>query len=376
MPRSSVSLTLLDARRFHRRAVGLDKPAASLAEALERLGFVQIDPLNVCGRMHDLILRNRVAGYTEGGLMRFLHGGDGRDEGPTLSGQRGGFEHFLPGSGILVGLPFDAWPRLHPVFEERKRRNSGYFSRLTPPEERLAQRILAEIRDRGPLSSDAIDHDEKAVTAWGSKGRSAKVVLEKLFAHGLVLISERRRFRRIYDLPERIIPGKIFQAPAASAEDVRQWSVCMRLKQRRLVSLRPEERRQVADLIAEVRVEDGPSLCVLAEDLPLLERPNDSEDQTPRLLAPLDPLIYDRRLTSRLWGFDYTWEVYTPAAKRVRGYYALPVLRGTELAGHVEPRFDRGRGRITVLSRRLRRGVAAAGAVRELERFLKAAASR
>lgn len=92
----------------------------------------------------------------------------------------------------------------------------------------------------------------------------------------------------------------------------------------------------------------------------------------PRLLAPLDPLIYDRRVTRALWDFDYTWEVYTPPAKRVRGYYALPLLSRGELAGHVEPRLDAKAGRLEVLSKSIRRGHASAAAVKELARFLGA----
>lgn len=91
---------------------------------------------------------------------------------------------------------------------------------------------------------------------------------------------------------------------------------------------------------------------------------------SPRLLAPLDPLIYDRRLTQKLWGFDYTWEVYTPAAKRTRGYYALPILAGTELVGHIDAKADRPRRKLTVVSRSVRRGYRAASTVREFARWL------
>ncbi len=371
MPRPPLCLTPLEARRFHRRAVGLDETASPVAAILKRLGYVQIDPLNVCGRMHDLILRNRVPGYTEGGLMRHLHGSQGLERSTARREMRGGFEHILPGSGILVGFPFNAWPFLQPAFEDRRRRKSGYFARLSPPEERLADRILEEIRERGPLSSDEIDHDEKAVTGWGSRGRRAKIVLEKLFAHGRVLISARRGFRRIYDLPENVLPADVWRSTGVDLEEARRWSIHMRVRQRRLISLRAEEKALLGDLVTEVQVAEGPRLWCLTEDLPLLESHAGTEDPTPRLLAPLDPLIYDRRLTSKLWDFDYTWEVYTPAAKRVRGYYTLPVLKGTCLIGHVEPRFDRELGRISVVSRKLKRRTAIAGAVRELETFLR-----
>ena len=89
-----------------------------------------------------------------------------------------------------------------------------------------------------------------------------------------------------------------------------------------------------------------------------------------KLLAPLDPLIYDRRLTRRLWSYDYTWEVYTPPAKRVRGYYALPVLAGIELVGHIDPKVDRVNKKLMVVNRSVHRGVRVAGAVSELARFL------
>ena len=90
----------------------------------------------------------------------------------------------------------------------------------------------------------------------------------------------------------------------------------------------------------------------------------------PRLLAPLDPLIYDRRVTAALWGFDYTWEVYTPPLKRVRGYYALPVLAGTDIVGHVDPKADRAARKLVVVSRRIRRGHVVGPATREFAQWL------
>ena len=106
----------------------------------------------------------------------------------------------------------------------------------------------------------------------------------------------------------------------------------------------------------------------MPEDLPLLDATPAPPE--PRLLAPLDPLIYDRRLTRRLWNFDYTWEVYTPPARRVRGYYALPVLAGLELVGHVDPKADRENRKLKVVNRSIRRGHRTAAAVSELALFL------
>src|SRR6187399_2948819 len=98
-------LDSVTARRFMRRALLLDEPAPDVASALAHHGYIQIDPINVCGRMHDLILRNRVTGYREGDLMRHLHGEEGA---PHLAEKRTAFEHHLPGKNILVALTQDA----------------------------------------------------------------------------------------------------------------------------------------------------------------------------------------------------------------------------------------------------------------------------
>ena len=81
-------------------------------------------------------------------------------------------------------------------------------------------------------------------------------------------------------------------------------------------------------------------------------------------------MIYDRRVAAALWDFDYTWEVYTPPHKRVRGYYALPVLAGTEIVGHVDPKADRAARKLIVQARSLRRGYSAAAPLRELALWL------
>src|SRR5439155_5885513 len=126
------------------------------------------------------------------------------------------------------------------------------------------------------------------------------------------------------------------------------------------------EYRRVTDLVQPLAVEGCSPLYCLAGDVRLLDS---AETPTaPKLLAPLDPLIYDRRLTRQLWNYDYTWEVYTPTVRRVRGYYALPVLVDAELVGHVDPKADRANQKLKILNRSLRRGHRAATAVRELAR--------
>jgi uncharacterized protein YcaQ len=138
------------------------------------------------------------------------------------------------------------------------------------------------------------------------------------------------------------------------------------------VALKRDEIPLVAELTQRVEIADCPPLFCLRTDVPVFaETAAPSERASaPLLLAPLDPLIYDRRVTSSLWNFHYTWEAYTPLHKRQRGHFALPVLAGTEIVGYVDPKADRSAGRLRVVSRSIRRGHKFAPAVAGLARFL------
>jgi len=370
-----ITLSAAQARRFALQALGLTRPHTTVAEVLAHHGYVQIDPINVCGRMHDLILRPRLAGYREGDLMRFVHG-----EAETLpSERRAAFEHHLPSTGILVVLENEAWPYLQAAMRARSRRTGAWSGRLTAREAELATRLLAEIAARGPLGSDAIEDKRAGVRTWGT-ATLVKATLQKLFFHGRLLIARREAGRRLYDLPERVLPAAVLARPPATEAEVVRWEATLKLRQRRLTALKRTELAAVADLVQPVRVEGAPLLYALRTDAALLEgardpakgNGNEAVEAVARLLAPLDPLIYDRAVTRALWGFDYTWEVYVPLPKRKRGYYALPLLAGDALVGHVDPKADRKAGKLNAVSRDVRRGHAAGAgvALKELARFL------
>lgn len=377
-----LSLDPLTARRFMRHALLLDEPAPDVGTALAHHGYIQIDPINVTGRMHDLILRNRVRGYREGDLMRHLHG-DGK---PRPAARRTAFEHHLPSAGTLVAFALDAWPHLLGTMRSRQHRTSAWSGRLSPRQKELVPTLLAEIAVRGPLSSEDFADTGRARSFWGASTQ-AKATLQKLFFHGRLLIARRGEGnRRYYDLPERVLPAAILRLPASKKQETARWEALLKLRQRRLVLLKRQELALVGDLVQPVKIEGLPLLHCLKSDRPLLESVTQPPDGFPKsnilkprpeaafhhpiLLAPLDPLIYDRRLTSALWDFDYTWEVYVPPTKRKRGYYALPVLAGTELVGHVDPKAERERKRLRIISRVVRRGHRVTGAVRVLAGWL------
>lgn len=363
MPRA-LHVTPATARRFMQRALLLDQPAATIGSALAHHGFVQIDPINVCGRMHDLILRNRVSGYREGDLMRHVHGDE---DAPLPAEQRVAFEHHQPATGNLVVFEPEAWPHLLAAMRARTRISSSWSGRLTKAESALVPRIMAAIAERGPLASDAFSDVGQSRQIWG-QATLPKATMQKLFFHGELLIARRKGSRRFYDLPERVLPAAILKLPKPKPKETARWEAHLKLRQRRLALLKRAELAAIEDLVQPVQIDGGPLLHCLREDVPLFE--SAAIRQPPRLIAPLDPLIYDRRVTQAVWDFDYTWEVYTPPARRVRGYYALPVLSNDELVGHVDPKADRPNRKLTIVSRKIRRGHAAATAVRELAQFL------
>ncbi len=357
MSEPALKLSREVARRFLVRALALAEPHAGVAAALSYHGYVQIDPINVCGRMHDLILRPRVAGYREGELLAYVHG-EGRP----------GVEHFLPEANVLSAFPREAWRYLAARMRWRREQPDGRFP---AKEERFASWILEEIRDRGPLTSAEIEHDARATTGWGTDGRMVKVMLERLFSRGRVLIAGRTpHFHRRYDLPERVVGPELAAQEPATAEELARWSIVTRLRQRRLVALKRGDLARVEDLVHVARIDDGPPLMCLRDDAVHFEENGGAPALPPVLLAPLDPILYDRGLARRIWDLHYTWEVYTPPEKRVRGYYALPVLAGGGIVGHVDPKADRAARKLKVMSRQISGRVAVSGAVKELAGFL------
>ncbi len=322
-----------------RRALNLDQPLATTAEAIRYHGYVQIDPIDVCGKMHDLILRNRVKGYRRDDLLKTLY----------QAGPRQFFEHYIPGRGILVALPVEDYRFLQSHMKQR-RTGSGYGGAMDASQKRMAAKILARIRDEGPLGAAHFTDSGRSTTGWGSGSTLAKTALDKLFFHGKLLISRRDNFRRIYDLPERVLPAEVLEAKPATPREIKRWLVLEKLHQRRLALLSPAQKTLVKDVAAEVNVNGQGGLFCLNEDAERLTAAMDGPEahSHPRLLGPLDPLIYDRNVTRRIWEFDYTWEVYTPPTKRVRGYYALPVLAGNRIVGHVDPKADRATGTLHV----------------------------
>jgi uncharacterized protein len=359
------SLSIRQARRLALAAQGLSgmratRPAsaASLRAALGRLGAVQIDSINVVARSHELVLAARAGAHDPAAFERVVYG------------RRTGFEHwghaasFLPVESFRWFLPRMAEMRAggHPWFRDTRSRHAEWYPR-----------VLERIRAEGPLAASAFREPDDARRGPWWDWAPAKGVLEDLFAQGELLVHDRVRFERRYDLAERVLPAASDLAPPTAAEAAVALTVTaagalgvatvadladyFRLP---LAATRAAvAEATAAGLLTRVEVEGWgkPAYVTAGARVPARVR------HPPVLLSPFDSLIWSRRRTERLFGFRYLLEVYVPPARRRYGYYTMPVLAGGELIARVDPKFDRARGRLVLRGLDVEDGVAQAEAV-------------
>ena len=357
-PRPEIEISADHARRFlvsrHMLAPprALASEATSVLRVIERLGLLQFDPLEVPGaRNHDLVLHNRIRDYRRGWAEEWLYGDERR-----LIEVYNKSLNILP----IEQLPHHAISWEHAATE--------YRDGILREQSKVADAILSTIERDGPLSTAAFKDHQHAVDWWWAPTSAARAVAEALFVTGRLGISRRDGNRRYYDLIERLVPAELL-ARRESEEDAHRHRLLSRYRAVGLLGLQapadviystgkaPERAAWTAQLIEEgllvpVAVEGmrGARL-MLTDEESILDATRDPTSVPPAVtfMAPLDPLIWDRRMLRDLFGFDYTWEVYVPAAKRRYGYYVLPLLFGDRLVGRIEPRLERRTGTLRIV---------------------------
>jgi uncharacterized protein YcaQ len=355
MPRDIEGLTetipLAAARRIALAAQGFGaaRPAAPvnaghMLRLLDRLGLHQIDSVNVVSRAHYLPAFARLGAYPRELLDRMAWGRPRRL-----------FEYWAHEASLL---PFD----LHPLLRWRMARAASgtglWRSMKVFAGERRgeAEAVLARIAAEGPLA--ASDFEGKGAGGWWGWSHR-KAALEYLFWAGRITTATRRNsFERVYDLPDRVLPKQVLALPTPSENDAQRALI--------LRSARALGVATAGDLRDYFRLSPGeaaPRIAELVEEGALLpvtvkgwrqpaflhagaRRPRRVEAQA--LLAPFDPLIWERSRTERLFGLRYRIEIYTPAEKRVHGYYVLPFLLRDRIAARVDLKSDRKAGLLLV----------------------------
>lgn len=330
-PPAPVSLSRADARRAmvrHHFA-----PAADLTTAFDRLRSVQFDPIAPVGCNHDLVLQARVPGYRVGDWMRYAY-----DE-----------RRIYDGWDKMASLvPYEGWP-LRRLFSDVSRRGEPRVFREHPD---AIEAILREIAERGPLLPRECEfqaHRPDWKDSWHGPGVTRQA-LRALWHTGQVMTTGRRNGQHLYDLTERVVPPDLLNAPKLPEEDARREIV---LERHRAVGLLrpgatyevwsnlilvPERKVHLARLVAEGEIVPVEIEGVAAHATPAFLAHLDLPSLEPGVtfVAPLDQLMWDRKMIAHLFGFDYTWEIYTPEAKRRWGYYVLPVRHGDALVARAE----------------------------------------
>ena len=350
-PMSSLEISSDHARRFlvHRHLLAppraLPAKPESVMAVVERLGLLQFDPLEVPGaRNHDLTLHARIGGYRREWCEAYLYGPD-----------RQLIELYNKSLNIL---PMHELPHYRIAWQ---RSATHYQGGILEEQADVAQAILRRLKADGPLSTASFGEHGHAVDWWWAPTRASRAVMEALFVTGRIGIARRDGNRRYYDLIERLVPSRLLEV-SESEEDAMTHRLLSRYRAVGLttnVGTQTEvmysagstaERAQRTERLVEERrllpvAVDGlkRTRYIIADEEPILELTADpgSVDAAVSFLAPLDPLVWDRRMLRELFGFDYLWEVYVPEAKRKWGYYVLPMLYGDRFVGRIEPRLDR-----------------------------------
>jgi uncharacterized protein len=302
--------------RAHATSKSLFQPT-TLSAALEKIAFVQADPIRSPARAQDLILRHRVKDYRAGDLERRY---------PALEIE----EDTLYAYGFL---PRGIWQLLQP----------RYTTGLRPFEKRILD-VVKRSGETHPRELEAHFGRRRTINAWGGYSAATTQTLERLRHRGLLRIARREKGVRIYE------PARPFDTSLTRAE---------RLERLVLITARilaPAPERTLRATVARFRRWGNPRATVdalirsggLARQTvdgvdyvwPALQNVGDDRPSRVRLLAPFDPLVWDRNRFEHFWGWAYRFEAYTPPAKRVRGYYAMPLLWGDDVIGWANVEVD------------------------------------
>ncbi|WP_435769788.1 winged helix-turn-helix domain-containing protein [Nocardioides sp. SYSU DS0651] len=344
------SLSRAQARRVALAAQGFtDPPHASptmrtFARTLERTGVLQVDSVNVLQRAHFMPLYSRMGPYDPDLLRR------------AASGRRRRIVEYW--AHVQAFMPVELWP----VMEFRRRyyrEQRGKWWRSVDDDH--AGAVLAEVRRRGRAvtARDLDDGTPRAREHWGWNWSQARVALDYLYMSGELAIAGRnQQFEVQYDVPERVLPPAVLAQPSLTEAEAHVELVRRAARSHGVASAHcladyyrtgvtparaAAEKLVAAGELERVTVEGWRRPAYLHRDARLPRRV-----RARALLSPFDPVVWERARTEALFDFHYRIEIYTPAAKRVHGYYVLPFLLGDRIVARVDLKADRATGRLLV----------------------------
>jgi uncharacterized protein YcaQ len=338
----SHSLSRAEARRIWLRAQRLDTPAPfgegaqATAAAVEHLGYVQIDTINVIERSHHHILWTRIPEYRRADLHQ------------AQSADKTVFEYW---THALSYVPTSDLRFFIPAMRRHRREGHKWLSSVKPADLR---KVLRLIRRDGALTIRDIDDDVLVDKEhlWASR-KPSKRALQLAFYTGVLTISERNGMLKTYELMTRHF-GWDKSPKGASAREATAYLLDRALRAQAIVSLdsichldapsKPDVRRLIEARMR--RKELAPVALEGAGKQEHWARPETLESrgepfELVHILSPFDPLIIQRKRTHLFFGYEHRFEAYVPKEKRVFGYFALPVLAGDDIVAALDLKTDR-----------------------------------
>lgn len=347
-------LSLKHARRLALAAQGFNsrQPPATIkathvTQLIQRLGVLQIDSVNALVRSHYLPLFSRLGPYSRT-LLEQAAWSQGR--------HRNLFEYWGHEASLL---PVELYPLMRWRMQ-RASQGEGIYQQLAKfgcEQQTVIARVLQTVREQGALGAGSISTRQDRAGPWWDWS-AEKHALEWLFAAGEVTVAGRRGFERLYDLPERVLPSAIVNHPDIEDADAQRGLLLHAVKALGVATEKDVRdyfrqdpapaRRGLAELVEEGAVQrvQVQGWKQPAYALPGLTVPR--KIAVSALLSPFDSLIWERARTERLFDFHYRLEIYTPAQKRVYGYYVLPFLHNERIAARIDLRAERAAGRLAV----------------------------
>ena len=325
--------------------IGAEARVGGVPAMLRRLGAVQLDTISVLARSHELVAYARLGAISRSVIERaYWH--------------RRATKAFEYWSHAACVLPIEEWP----YYSFRRRAFAAKGMRWHQSHESVCEQVLARLRAEGPLTATQLGGAKNGSDWWDWS--DTKIAVEWLLDTGRVICTSRVGWRRIYDLPERVLPAGLLDADPSDAEclihltgvaaralgvvtksDLTDYHRLPNFGSGRNTARLSADGAAVAAGLIPVRIESGTGPAQPAWAAPAAvdglsargARPARYGRHRVTLLSPFDSLIWDRKRTKRMFGFDHSLEAYVPQAKRVHGYYSMPLLSGGKLVGRVDP---------------------------------------
>ena len=335
----TAELSAQEAKSLTLRQLGVDADKdKTVLDVVNRLGLLQVDSVNVFERAHYMPLFSRLGNYKKSELDDLMGGFH-----PTL------IEYWAHEASII---PLANWPLYRWRMDAYRDRYEHKWG-MEAKDHKLVEQIRHQLQANGPMSTNQFETEANTRKGnwWGWS--DLKSALEYMFLVGELVSGGRDAFKRLYALPEQVLPQHILdhmpEADAAKKQLMLQAAKAYGVATYRDLCdwhrMKPAGNKHILNKLVDegalkaIKVEGWSEVGYISSDVPLGNLGNTGARTT--VLSPFDPVCWNRDRIERIWGYNYRIEIYTPEPKRIFGYYTLPILHGRELVGRIDLKSDR-----------------------------------